>query len=58
LPTESTLLSRVGLSTEIAAAALFLASDEASFITGERIGVDGGMLINAYRIYGAERPVV
>lgn len=56
-PNESTLLSRTGLPAEIAAAALFLASDEASFITGERVGVDGGMLINAYRIYGVKRPV-
>lgn len=50
--TEMTLLGRNGLPQEVAAAAVFLASDESSFITGERIGVDGGTLINGYRIYG------
>jgi NAD(P)-dependent dehydrogenase (short-subunit alcohol dehydrogenase family) len=55
-PTEDTLLGRNGLPHEIAAAAVFLASDESSFITGERIKVDGGMLVNGYRIYGVERP--
>ncbi len=55
-PTDDTLLGRNGLPYEIAAAAVFLASDESSFITGERIAVDGGMLVNGYRIYGVERP--
>ena len=55
-PTEETLLGRNGLPHEIAAAAVFLASEESSFITGERIAVDGGMLVNGYRIYGIERP--
>ena len=55
-PTEDTLLGRNGLPHEIAAAAVFLASEESSFITGERIAVDGGMLVNGYRIYGVERP--
>ena len=54
--TEDTLLGRNGLPYEIAAAAVFLASDESSFITGERIAVDGGMLVNGYRIYDVERP--
>ena len=54
--TEDTLLGRNGLPHEIAAAAVFLASEESSFITGERIAVDGGMLVNGYRIYGVERP--
>lgn len=57
-PTGSVLLGRTGLPAEIAAAALFLASDESSYITGQRIGVDGGKLVNAYLIYGVERPVV
>ncbi|MXY94278.1 MAG: glucose 1-dehydrogenase [Caldilineaceae bacterium SB0664_bin_27] len=54
--TEDTLLGRNGLPHEIAAAAVFLASEESSFITGQRIAVDGGMLVNGYRVYDVERP--
>jgi NAD(P)-dependent dehydrogenase (short-subunit alcohol dehydrogenase family) len=39
---EQTMLGRVGYPQEIAYAALFLASDEASFVTGAVIPVDGG----------------
>ena len=39
---EKTLLKRVGQPVDIARAILFLASDEASYITGETIQVDGG----------------
>jgi NAD(P)-dependent dehydrogenase (short-subunit alcohol dehydrogenase family) len=35
-------LARWGLPEEIAAAAVFLASDEASFVTGAAVPVDGG----------------
>lgn len=41
--TGATLLGRLGTPDEIAAAVGFLASEEAGFITGEAIGVSGGM---------------
>jgi len=40
---DATLLRRLGEPEEVAAAALFLASDQAAYITGETIGVSGGM---------------
>jgi NAD(P)-dependent dehydrogenase (short-subunit alcohol dehydrogenase family) len=36
-------IGRLGLSKDIANAALFLASDDASFVTGVELAVDGGM---------------
>jgi len=39
----STLVGRLGTPEEVAATVAFLASDEAGFITGETIGVSGGM---------------
>jgi 2-hydroxycyclohexanecarboxyl-CoA dehydrogenase len=45
--TEATLLRRFGEPEEVAAAALFLASDQAAYITGETIGVSGGMGLSA-----------
>jgi NAD(P)-dependent dehydrogenase (short-subunit alcohol dehydrogenase family) len=40
---ESTALRRLGRPEEIARAALFLAGDEASYVTGAELAVDGGM---------------
>ena len=44
-----TAIRRIGGLEEIARAALFLASDEASYITGVDFPVDGGFLVTGYR---------
>lgn len=41
---NATLLDRLGLPEDVAKAALFLASEESSFITGTTITVDGGIM--------------
>lgn len=43
--TEQTLLKRTGSAKEVAAVAAFLASEDASYITGQVISVDGGMVL-------------
>ena len=42
------LLNRMGTPEEIASAVFFLASEEASFITGQTLVVDGGLTITDY----------
>ena len=42
---EETPLCRIGTPEDVAAAVRFLASDDASFITGQVLGVDGGFVI-------------
>lgn len=42
---DETPLGRVGTPREVAAAAVFLASDAAAFITGQILGVDGGLAV-------------
>jgi meso-butanediol dehydrogenase / (S,S)-butanediol dehydrogenase / diacetyl reductase len=43
-------LGRVGEPADIANAALFLASDEAAWVTGATLVVDGGLLAGNYRM--------
>ena len=46
--TEGTVpMARQGLPEEIAGAIAFLASEEASYITGQTLPVDGGLLCHA-----------
>jgi 3-oxoacyl-[acyl-carrier protein] reductase len=42
---DSIKMKRIGLPSEVAKVVLFLASDLSSYVTGQVIGVDGGMLI-------------
>lgn len=52
----ATLLRRLGSPDEVAAAVAFLASPDASYITGETLGVSGGMALGGQRS-GGEEPV-
>lgn len=42
---EQCLLKRIGLPEEVAHAVVFLASDKASFITGSKLVIDGGVTL-------------
>ena len=42
---ESIAMGRIGTADDIARAVLFLASDLSTYVTGQVVGVDGGMLI-------------
>jgi len=39
----ATVLGRPGTAEEVAGAIVFLASDDASYVTGETLGVSGGL---------------
>ena len=42
---DETPLCRMGMPEDVASAVCFLASEEASFITGQILGVDGGFAV-------------
>jgi NAD(P)-dependent dehydrogenase (short-subunit alcohol dehydrogenase family) len=54
--TERIPMGRFGEPEEVARAALFLASDDASFITGHTLAVDGGYLAGGLWSTAPTRP--
>jgi len=48
---KNTPLARVGTPDDIASAVVFLASAQASFITGQTLSVDGGLFVQPPRIF-------
>jgi 3(or 17)beta-hydroxysteroid dehydrogenase len=51
---RDTPLRRFGTPDEVAAVALLLASDEASYMTGAELSVDGGILAGSAATPGVE----
>lgn len=49
---EATALKRIGTMEDVAKACLFLISDEANYITGESLLVDGGITLGALKVLG------
>jgi NAD(P)-dependent dehydrogenase (short-subunit alcohol dehydrogenase family) len=45
------LMGRWGLTSEVASVVAFLASDEASYMTGETLLVDGGLMVNSRKLF-------
>jgi NAD(P)-dependent dehydrogenase (short-subunit alcohol dehydrogenase family) len=56
IATHAQPLQRAGKAEDIAAAVAYLASDDASFVTGTHITVDGGMTIGPRHSWDAEAP--
>ena len=52
---ESVPSGRIGEMDEVAAVVAFLASDEAGYITGQEIGVDGGAFLNTFSLTRKQR---
>ena len=48
-------IHRSGLPSDIARTALFLASDDSTFVSGQAIAVDGGLMAGRERAAGAGR---
>ena len=42
-------LGRIGAAEEVASVVAFLCSDEASYVTGQTIGVDGGSMLPSHQ---------
>lgn len=55
-PEPMALMGRKGRPEEIAGVAVFLASSDASYMTGQVLVADGGTLMNGYNIYQKPHP--